>query len=184
MKSMKSVLFISMMCLIASCSSIRPETDTGNIKVSKKVFDLTNGYLNGGEPDQNIIDEMLRVSENPQPVYINWQLTFSGIEDFDCRNCILSPNEGDGFPISKDSDLSMYSIPVHTYSTHFLFDVLLGSTAQFPFNAVSCYQSGSGRVTIKIQGYYSAISYSVPTAIALELRPINPCIMIPAGANF
>ncbi|MDF1699331.1 MAG: hypothetical protein P1U56_25990 [Saprospiraceae bacterium] len=178
MKKIKTELLLVAILIMTSCNTISHLSDTCTIKHHKKVFDLTNGYANGGEPDQKILDEFLSVSANPCPIYIDWQLTFSGIEDFDCNNSIVSTTNGDKLSNSNDSDMASYAIPVNAYSTHFLFDVIIGPTSQYPFNSVSCYQSG-GNLTINIKGYYSAISYRVPTADALELRPINPNFIFP-----
>jgi hypothetical protein len=183
MKSMKTIIYLFIIGIITSCCETHADVDRVNMKTSKKVFDLTNGHANGAEPDQKIIDEMTSISDSPLPVYIDWQLRFSGIDDFDCGNCIVSFNQTEGMPIAGDSSLASYLVPVNSYSTHFIFNVLIGPTIQFPFNAVSCYRSGGDQLTISIKGFYTAISYTVPTAVALELRPVNPYLMPPVNLN-
>lgn len=185
---MKAVFFLMSIVFIVSCHTI----DTGHtgglnpyaIKSSVKVFDLRKDRLDSGGEDPKVIEEMLAVFANPEPVYIEWNLRFSNIESFEYSNGILSRSSVDKSLASKDSGLASYSVPMNHYSTHFVFDVLIGSASQFPFNAVSYYRSASGDLSITIQGYYTGIRYSIPTATALELRPINPYLIIPSSSSF
>lgn len=169
---MYRIIFLaSIVAIISGCaSSLAPSLE--KVPEFSHSFDLSNGLANGGDPDQAVIDKILSVSSK-KTVYIDWEFYFGQVDGFSCSNGVLTPNEVAEAPSSVEISFAEYQLPVFNYSTHFLMSVFVGSPVQYPFNAVSCYQSGS-ELSISIQGYYSAIRYLVPTAQALQLRPVSP----------
>lgn len=160
-----------MKILIALLTLASISTAAATNFVSQRTFDLTNGWAQGGEPEQQTIDALLSVAGN-QVVYLNWRLEFPPLEAFNCANGIVDW-QSSAEDAASAKNYAEYQLPVSQYSTHFLMSVLVASPLEFPLNSVSCYSSGASGVSIAIKGYYTAVEYSVPTAAALQLRPVQ-----------
>ena len=70
---------------------------------------------------------------------------------------------------------SAYSLgPIAGYN-HLLMSVYTGERAAFPYHDVSCeYVSSGSHEQFRIRGFFHIVTNSIPTAVALQLRPFNP----------
>lgn len=78
-------------------------------------------------------------------------------------------------PLSHPDNFEFQIKPVAD-NNHLLMTIIPGSKTQFPYNAVSCpYNSATPtEAHMRFRGYYVALHYVIPTAVLIELRPINP----------
>lgn len=169
---MKFVFAILLSVLIISGCATSAVSPAKKVVNSTMDLDLTDGFSTGADPDQQKLDRILDVTGGQDALKLNWQLRFAVADNFDCPNDVIEPGDLADYPTKTSLPYATYSLPMSTYSTHFIMDVIVGSPVQYPFNAVTCSVSNREAV-IGISGYYSAILYDVATAFAVELRPLN-----------
>ena len=64
--------------------------------------------------------------------------------------------------------------PIAGYN-HLLMTVFTGDRASFPYNDISCeYLSGGRQRQFRLRGFFHVMANAVPTAVSLQLRPLNP----------
>lgn len=150
---------------------------TTNIPHNEKItysameFDLTDGYLNGGEAKWEKLDEIIRVARIGGVLKLNWVFRFKDVGDLYCPNDLIDISQ---MPKKLSSAYFSYGLPMNTYSSHFVMDVIVGSPIDYPFSYVTCVNTGGDDFTITVKGYYSAAEFGIPTAYKIEFRPLYP----------
>ena len=64
--------------------------------------------------------------------------------------------------------------PLADYN-HLVMSIFTGRRTTFTYNDVACEYTHSGSLSqFHIRGFFYVLSHSIPTAVSLQLRPINP----------
>lgn len=121
--------------------------------------------INNGSGLQKSIDS---IGDN-QLVYLD--LTFKTSVLATSNQC----NRGQFGPLAH-SDSFEFQIKPFADNNHLLMTIIPGAKTRFPYNAVSCPYNSSKptEAFIRFRGYYIALHHSVPTAVLIEFRPMNP----------
>ncbi|MCF6199685.1 MAG: hypothetical protein L3J67_09875 [Hyphomicrobiaceae bacterium] len=77
-------------------------------------------------------------------------------------------------PLPMGEGVSYELGPLAAYN-HLVMSIFTGGRTVFPYNDVACEYTDSGSLNqFHIRGFFHVLSNSIPTAVSLQLRPINP----------
>lgn len=105
-------------------------------------------------------------SDTTRPTAMSVARDGKNIKDF-AKGCDIGP-------LAMAPDIS-YDLGPIAGNNHLLIKAFTGTRTSFPYNDVACeYIAATVSTALRLRGFFVVIENSVPTARALQLRPVNP----------
>jgi len=160
--------------ILFGCGSMPISLSQMSASRSVEKFDFTDVAPDAGSVARQL-KRLERVANTQGLLYLDWELIFpsDSQDSFTCANEIITPTLSEQASSTAGAAASRYVLPFSRVSNHFGLEVIVGSESRYPFNSVTCHESGASPTTVSIRGYYSGVVYLVPTAVQVQLRPLS-----------
>ena len=159
-----------------------PMSHSAQLQIHKVTLDVP---LQPNEASQNIIVEKLTNMEQQRFVYLDLSISFpmtskgalpyTQFIDGKLSNSKLDKAEPCEIgPLLMGPGVSYEIGPVANYN-HLLMTVFTGDRSAFPYSDVACEYVSSGEIgSFHVRGFFHIVANAIPTAMSLQLRPMNP----------